>query len=699
MFSRLYSIRLIFLHLACFTLLIFICCSCNDETSNSNKNKYQSYSVINEMGQKALEADENASISIALMSGHDLLWTQEFGYADQESQIPVTSQTLFNIGSVSKVFTAAAIMHLVDQGKVSLDDPVVTYVPDFEMQSEEYKDITIRMLLNHSSGLPGSYYRGSMTSKPWEEYQEAAYKAIKNSRLKHEPGYMNVYCNDGFTLAEIVIQKVTGMPFTEYVQKELFDPLGMENSRFATGPFEKDSYAGVYHEGEKLPMEYMNVHGAGGIVSTPTDLVRFMDLISSQGTVNQEILLTEHSLQAMEKDQTQGKFKVIDTDFLRYGLGWDNISHPAIKYVGKKALTKNGGTMAYTTEIWVIPEENLGVAVTGVNAPDADLAKMAEKALLAAMVDKGTLDKIPEPVVREKSPAVEASKDYLESLSGYYANYQSLYRVETKPDNKIEIQMRNEEGWETFFSGLSLRENDWFASEDIPGIKFKFTEKDGREYIVMRQAKDYYNAEYALAQRLNSGAKFSSAWEDRLGKTWVLANDLAISYTHYYDISPKLKLLAQDDLPGNIFAGESDEDLPLAVDTDTLATMDILIPIVLGRDLSDLKIIDRDGQEWLTCRDYLYRPLEDITQIKYGSYLEITVQEKYLTEWVCLEQAGIDAQMVFNGPEDSRWIVWDTEFNQVDRGWGSANIFLKGQDGPYYVALYAEPGQTMDLSW
>ncbi|MCF7945353.1 MAG: beta-lactamase family protein [Spirochaetia bacterium] len=684
-------------------IVLFIFSSCATPTSvpsNSNEHDYKSYSVINEMGQKVLEADKNVSLSIALMSDHDLLWTQEFGYADQESQIPVTSQTLFNIGSVSKVFTAAAIMQLVDQGKVSLDDPVVTYLPDFEMQSEEYKDITIRMLLNHSSGLPGSYYRGGMTIKPWDEYQEAAYKALKNSRLKHKPGYMNVYCNDGFTLAEIVIQKVTGMPFTEYVQKELFDPLGMDNSRFATGSYEKGTYAGVYHQGEELPMEYMNIYGAGGIVSTPTDLVRFMDLISSQGIVNQEILLTENSLEAMEKDQTQGKFKVIDnTEFLRYGLGWDNVSHPAIKYVGKKALTKNGGTMAYTTELWVIPEENLGVAVTGVNAPDADLAKMAEKALLAAMVDKGTLDKMPEPVVREKSPAVEASKDYLESLSGYYANYQSLYRVDIEPDNKIEIQMRNEEGWEPFFSDLSLRGNDWFASEDIPEVEFRFTEKDGREYIAMRQAKDYYNAEYALGQRLHSGANFSSVWENRMGKTWVLANDLAISYTHYYDISPKLKLLAQDDLPGNIFAGEADEYLPLAVNTDTLATMDILIPIVLGRDLSDLEVIDRDGQEWLTCRGNLYRPLEDITKIKYGSYLEISVQEKYLTEWVCLEQVGIDAQMIFNGPEESRWIVWDSEFNQVERGWGSANIDLKDQDGPHYVALYAEPGQIMDLSW
>ncbi|MCA1742502.1 MAG: hypothetical protein LC631_00880, partial [Desulfovibrionales bacterium] len=203
-----------------------------------------------------------------------------------------------------------------------------------------------------------------------------------------------------------------------------------------------------------------------------------------------------------------------------------------------------------------------------------------------------------------------------------------------------------------------------------------------------------------LAQQLLKGNPFTPAWTGRLDRTWLMVNDIPWSYTHYFGISPQLKLIAEEGLPGHLFAGGEGEYSPVVTDQNNeLAQMDLLIPIVNGRDLSDLEIINKCGEEWLKYSGFLYRPLETVPVVMYGSQTQIIVQEKYLTEWIRLEQAGTEADMTLSGPDNARWIVWDEQFNQIDRGWGQTSIALSDQGGPYYAALYAEPGQTLDVSW
>ncbi len=699
------SVSFVFLFMVVLLLL-----SCGERSSDNQDKDHKSYSLIKEMSQEVLEADKNAALSFALMADGHILWTQTFGYADKATQTPITRETMFGIGSVSKVFTAAAVMKLVDQGLIDLDTPLTAYLPDFEMLSPEYSDITIRMLLNHSSGLPGTNYRGDVTQRPWPEYQEITYQSITQSRLKHTPGYMNVYCNDGFTLVELAVQAVTGIPFTRFVEEEIFKPLGMARSRYATSPFAEGSFARAYHDNTGLPMENTNLYGAGGIVSTPEDLVRFMTMISNRGTVNGTTLISEASIKAMEENQTSDTFRVVDTDSLAFGmgLGWDNVSHPGPGYLGKKALTKNGGTIVYSSEFWVLPEEDIGFAVVAVNAPHANLAEMAEKAVIAALVDKGCLTEMPEPIVRQASPAIDPPENLLESVTGYYADHQRFWRVTEQSGKQLQIDFRDEDAWNSAYKNLNYQENRRFASEDALEIEFSFKKDAGRQYMVMHNLKDYFDSEYPMAQQLHKGNPLTPAWAERLDRTWILANDIPWSYKHYFGISPQLKLIAEDDLPGHLFAGgadvysagDSDVYSPVVTDQNNeLARMDLLIPIFYGSDLSDLEVINKNGEEWLKYSGFLYRPLDTVPVVMYGSQIQLMVQEKYLTEWVRLEQAGIEADMILNGPDNARWIVWDEEFNQIDRGWGPASIALSDQGSPYYMALYAKQGQTLDLSW
>jgi len=105
---------------------------------------------------KAITSGRADSATVAIRENGATVYAEGFGMADREKSLPVDKYTLFNMGSVSKVYVATAIMLLVDGGKVKLDAPAVTYLPEFTMLDERYKDITVRMLLNHSSGLPGT---------------------------------------------------------------------------------------------------------------------------------------------------------------------------------------------------------------------------------------------------------------------------------------------------------------------------------------------------------------------------------------------------------------------------------------------------------------------------------------------------------------------------------------------------------------
>ena len=128
----------------------------------------------------------------------------------------------YGIGSVSKIFTTVAVMQLVESGKLELDKPVVQYLPAFKMADPRYKNITVRMLLNHSSGLMGSTFGSALLLG--DSSQQATGTLLDNlakQRLKADPGAYSSYCNDGFTLAQLVVEAVTDMNFEDYLHAKV----------------------------------------------------------------------------------------------------------------------------------------------------------------------------------------------------------------------------------------------------------------------------------------------------------------------------------------------------------------------------------------------------------------------------------------------------------------------------------------------
>lgn len=158
---------------------------------------------------------------------------------------------------------------------MELDAPVTAYLPDFTMADGRYTDITVRMLLNHSSGLPGSTIaNGFLLNDPDTLAADTLLEELSSQTLKADPGAFSVYCNDGFTLAELVVEAVSGMDFDDYVRQAILEPAGLEDTWFPGEDFDQSLLAKTYYgadETRALPAETVGVHGTGGIYATASD--------------------------------------------------------------------------------------------------------------------------------------------------------------------------------------------------------------------------------------------------------------------------------------------------------------------------------------------------------------------------------------------------------------------------------------------
>ena len=204
--------------------------------------------AAHEAAQYAMQYGGAVSVQYALWENGEVTLQGHDGVYSKTENRALTDDDLYGIGSISKTYTAAAMMKLVEQGKVDLDEPVTAYLPDFTMADPRYTQITVRMLLNHSSGLMGSTYgNGFLFDDADTQAHDTLLADLATQTLKADPGAFSVYCNDGFTLAEIVIERVSGMSFTDFIHQEITGPLGMAHTKTMQDDFDRSSIVRTYN--------------------------------------------------------------------------------------------------------------------------------------------------------------------------------------------------------------------------------------------------------------------------------------------------------------------------------------------------------------------------------------------------------------------------------------------------------------------
>lgn len=288
--------------------------------------------------------------------------THGWGVTSLEMAYPVRPATLFQIGSISKVFTATLVMQLVDEGKLDLDAPIATYLPDLLLEDmAAARAITLRQLLSHSGGMDGDRF------DDFGHGDDALTRAVADYRTLPQltpPGELWSYCNSGFNLAGAVIERVTGQVFEAAMRERVFAPLALEHACFfAHEAIVHSAAVGHTHDPEAaedaaptIARHYplpRCVNPAGGIITTAGDLLRFAACHLEDGAAGDERVLSPESTRAMREPQIAG------ANFAEhYGIGW------ALRTVGGARIAGHGGsTNGFQAQLTLVPDQGFAIAV------------------------------------------------------------------------------------------------------------------------------------------------------------------------------------------------------------------------------------------------------------------------------------------------------------------------------------------------
>ncbi|HEY7507403.1 MAG TPA: serine hydrolase domain-containing protein, partial [Nitrososphaera sp.] len=251
-----------------------------------------------------MQRENIPGLAITVVDDKNILWSEGFGYTDSDQKIPVTPNTLFSIQSMSKSFTATAAMYAVQDRLVDLDEPITTYLPDFHVNSifegHPERKITLRMLLSHTAGFVHEAPYGGNFDHPAYSFEKHI-ASISDTWLKFPVGTRYSYSNLGIDLAGYVLQVRSGLPFVQYIQKKVFDPLEMEDSTLDVSQIRANSARAIGHTPGnpfRPPVDFLIIP-SGGVWTTAEDMARYLQFHIGKGALGGDRLLREDLAETM----------------------------------------------------------------------------------------------------------------------------------------------------------------------------------------------------------------------------------------------------------------------------------------------------------------------------------------------------------------------------------------------------------------
>ena len=317
------------------------------------------------IGKQAIEIDKVVGLGIGVASGDETLVNKGFGLANVELNVPATANTVYRIGSITKEFTAAAVLLLVEDREISLDGVLTEYLPGYPKQGDS---VTIRQLLQHTSGVPDftrlTNYR---RERPLDVSREQVLDRFQKLPLEFQPGERHRYCNSGYFLLGLVVEEVSGKSFREFVEQRLFRKLGMRRSYCDSSSLIIPQRAAGYTRwrGKLRNAPHISLSqtiGAGNVATTTTDLILWQ-----RGLVTHRLLRIESA----DLMTTRGKLK--NGKSFNYGCGL------RIESVAKQKVIQHGGAISgFRSHLAYYPDSELTVAVVA-NCDHANAKKIADR--------------------------------------------------------------------------------------------------------------------------------------------------------------------------------------------------------------------------------------------------------------------------------------------------------------------------------
>jgi CubicO group peptidase (beta-lactamase class C family) len=302
----------------------------------------KSTNAIHTFIERSMKELEIVGIGVAIIIDKKLAWTEGYGYADKENKIPFAPSTIMNIGSISKTFTGICIMKAVEEGKVSLDEDINTYLP-FKLVNPNFPNekITLRHLATHTSGLAdrypfytdSTYFYGGDKPEPLDEFLRnyflpgGKHYSLDNF-LKSKPGTYRDYSNIGAGLAGYIIELRTGRKLNEYGKQHIFRPLKMSNSGWSIAEININKHAKLYEkQGDSIiPIQLYEgtTYPDGGVRTSVNELSKFFICLLNDGKYNKTRILKKKTIDEMIRFQFNeyNKPENVKVDKLNSGIFW-----------------------------------------------------------------------------------------------------------------------------------------------------------------------------------------------------------------------------------------------------------------------------------------------------------------------------------------------------------------------------------------
>ncbi len=463
----------------------------------------QTQQLVREFDQLLNERYQSGQPGVAALVAKDgqVIYRKAFGMANLELDVPMTPDMVFRIGSVTKQFTAVAILQLLEQGKLSLDDEITRFIPDYPTQGHK---ITIHHLLNHTSGIK-SYTSMSEFSMVLRKDQAPSQiiDIFKDQPMDFAPGEQFLYNNSGYILLGYIIEKISGQTYQEYVEEYLFKPAGMIHSLYANdkGVLKNRAYGyqpspSGYANSEFLSMSLP--YAAGSLMSTVDDLFKWNQALQSGKLLKKETL---------ELAFTPGKLN--DGTQMTYGYGWEmgNLQ-------GSPIISHGGGIHGFLSFASWLPEENIVVVLlqnfTG-SAPEDLAYRMAALAM-------GKPFNFTEMAVAE---------NILQNYSGVYETSDGVKRAIFVEDGKLFSQRIGANQFQIF----PFAPDRFFFENSLTQIEFK---RDAREKVVA--------AVFKTATGLPEEMKLTDEPLPEKTREIQLSEEILKRYVGMYELMPGFEL-------------------------------------------------------------------------------------------------------------------------------------------------------------
>ena len=404
------------------------------------------------------ELEENEpGITAIIRKGDRNLFEISHGLADVANERPLELNSTFRIGSISKQFTASAILNLTETGLISLNDPVSNYVAGIDER------ITVRMLLNHTSGLH-SYTDDESFIDEVESYiqPEELIVRIVNYEPEFEPGSSWAYCNSGYFLLGQIVEQVSEMSFSDYMQETFFQPLGMQNTGvYVNTGGNISELEALGHQrredgyGAALNWDMSWAGGAGNLYSNTEDLLRWNEAIFQNKILTEELIKEAHTPARLSNGE------VAEARGAEYGLGW-----MLLDYRGKSIIAHGGGLNGFATYLAYIPALDLHVTVLANSLPgNADPQRIG---LTLAEIFESE-----EFALQESYESVDVDAEILKEYEGRYGYPGGAVMTVRTEEGKLYATLSGQPEYELFANG----EDNFYWKVVEARIEFKRDDK------------------------------------------------------------------------------------------------------------------------------------------------------------------------------------------------------------------------------